>query len=173
MAEADLRADCANCAALCCVALAFDKGPKFAFAKAAGQPCRHLTGENGCAIHAERAARGFEGCIAYDCLGAGQRVAAMFGGRRWRDDEAALRSMLEAFATVRRAHEQIELLRAAGKLALTEADRQVRDNLERRLWDASALDSLDQLIARSRAFLTSLGGYVGAKAEGPWPPGSQ
>ena len=30
--------------------------------------------------------RGFAGCVAFDCLGAGQHATAMFGGRTWRTD---------------------------------------------------------------------------------------
>lgn len=141
--------------------LAFDKGPKFGFDKAAGQACRHLR-ECGCSIHAQRAVRGFQGCIDYDCLGAGQRVSAMFAGRTWRDDPDQLAPMLDAFAAMRRVHEQIELLREAGKLPLAPADAAIRDELEATLWRADALDA--RLMARVRAFLTSLGGYVAAKA---------
>lgn len=159
-AALDLRGDCAKCVALCCVALAFDKGPKFGFDKAAGEACLHLAG-NGCAIHAQRVERGFQGCIDYDCLGAGQRVTALFTGRTWRDDPDHLRPMLDAFAAMRRVHEQIELLREAGKLALTPADVAIRDGLEAALWRADALDA--PLLARVRTFLTSLGGYVAAK----------
>lgn len=150
---------------MCCVALAFDKGAKFGFDKPAGVACRHLTAQNGCAIHAERAARGFQGCIDYDCLGAGQRVTAMFAGRTWREDPAQLRPMLDAFAQVRRAHELLQLLNEAAKLPLSAADEEKREALAQALQRDEALDALSRLSADVRAFLTSLGGYVSAKAQ--------
>jgi hypothetical protein len=41
MDDAEFRGDCARCAGLCCVLLAFDRGPLFAFDKPAGIACRH------------------------------------------------------------------------------------------------------------------------------------
>jgi hypothetical protein len=64
MTSTDLRADCARCAALCCLALAFDRSPLFAFDKAAGEPCANLGSRGRCLIYAERAAKGFAGCQA-------------------------------------------------------------------------------------------------------------
>src|SRR4051794_4071425 len=64
---ADLRADCTNCFALCCTALRFDASADFAFDKPAGTPCRHLTTELRCGVHADLRARGFNGCAVYDC----------------------------------------------------------------------------------------------------------
>jgi hypothetical protein len=45
MDDALLRAECARCAALCCVTLAFDASDLFAFDKAAGEPCPHFDGQ--------------------------------------------------------------------------------------------------------------------------------
>jgi hypothetical protein len=124
MTSPTLRGDCAQCAALCCVALAFDRSPLFAFDKPAGEPCANLGVEGRCAIHAERAAKGFAGCEAYDCLGAGQAVTqGLFGGADWRDDPALLGPMMRAFAVMRPAHEALGLLRLARGLALPEAAR--------------------------------------------------
>jgi hypothetical protein len=101
---ASLRADCSRCIGLCCVLLAFDRGPLFGFDKPPGQPCRHLDASDRCAIHPAREARGFTGCARYDCLGAGQAVTAMFEGRSWRDDAVTMREMYDAFVRVREAH---------------------------------------------------------------------
>src|SRR6185503_16885503 len=88
------RGDCSCCAALCCVSFAFDRSELFAFDKAAGEPCALLGPQHACSIHAERARRGFGGCIAYDCLGAGQRVTEeVFGGRSWQAEPALARPM--------------------------------------------------------------------------------
>ena len=38
----ELTADCSKCAALCCVAMAFDKGDMFGCDKVAGEVCKHL-----------------------------------------------------------------------------------------------------------------------------------
>jgi uncharacterized protein YjbI with pentapeptide repeats len=97
-----LQADCAKCVGLCCVALAFAPGAEFPIAKAAGEPCRNLTTEHRCGIHAQLRPRGFAGCTVYDCFGAGQRVSQItFGGRDWRAEP----QMFEVFAVVRQLHE--------------------------------------------------------------------
>ncbi|MGZ3275997.1 MAG: hypothetical protein ACXU82_15595 [Caulobacteraceae bacterium] len=117
MTSSTLRGDCAQCAALCCVALAFDRSTLFAYDKAAGEPCSNLGARGRCAIHGERAARGFAGCEAYDCLGAGQAVTqGLFAGANWRDDPALLGPMMRAFAAMRPAQEALGLLRHARKM---------------------------------------------------------
>ncbi|WP_078534141.1 pentapeptide repeat-containing protein [Streptomyces sp. AA1529] len=74
-----LRADCEQCAGLCCVALPFTASADFAADKPAGQRCTHLTAENRCSIHAGLRESGFTGCAVFDCYGAGQRVTARPG----------------------------------------------------------------------------------------------
>ncbi|HEU4430704.1 MAG TPA: hypothetical protein VFT98_18225 [Myxococcota bacterium] len=111
MRRADLVPDCGRCAALCCVATSFDAGAAFAFDKAAGERCRHLRRDDRCAIHASLAARGFAGCAAYDCYGAGQRVTRAFA--------ATARSERErnaAFLAQRVVHELLWQLTEAQKL---------------------------------------------------------
>jgi hypothetical protein len=134
MTSPTLRGDCARCAALCCVALAFDRSPLFAFDKPPGEPCANLSAKGRCAIHAERAASGFAGCEAYDCLGAGQAVTqGLFGGANWRDDPALLKPMMAAFAVMRPAHEALTLLRLAGRMALPAGARKRLGAARRRL----------------------------------------
>lgn len=118
MTDLSLRADCAQCAALCCVALAFDRSELFAIDKPAGEPCPNLSACDRCMIHAHRAARGFAGCAQFDCMGAGQRVTRMFAGRSWRDGEAQARAIFDAFSTMRRVQALIGLLRSAAELPL-------------------------------------------------------
>ena len=96
--DANFRGDCGRCAALCCVALAFDRGPLFALDKPAGEACPHLDRDCRCAIHADRLARGFAGCAAFDCRGAGQLATALFNGLSWRDSDAVRRQLLRAFS---------------------------------------------------------------------------
>ena len=154
----DLRADCAHCAALCCVALAFDRSRLFAFDKPAGRPCPHLSDGGACGIHASRAAQGMGGCVAYDCLGAGQRVTQdLFGGRSWLDEPGLLGPMTEAFLTVALAHRLLELLAAAARLSLSSRDRARRDALEAEILEAGAqAASIASLELETRTYLRSL-----------------
>lgn len=115
MDDATLYADCTRCIGLCCVLLAFDRGPMFAFDKPAGEPCVHLKPDESCAIHHRLEPEGCAGCARYDCLGAGQAVTAMFAGRSWRDGAATVREMYDAFVRVReRNRMRLASLRAAG-----------------------------------------------------------
>jgi hypothetical protein len=111
-----LRADCSRCAGLCCVVHAFAAIQGFGFDKPAHSPCRHLTSSNRCSIHSELRLRGFSGCVAFDCYGAGQRVTEeVLHGASWR---ASPESAAEAFA----AYEIFLVLhRLMAMLALAEA----------------------------------------------------
>jgi hypothetical protein len=100
----ELRADCARCAGLCCVAPAFARSADFAVDKPAGTPCGNLQADFRCAIHADLRDRGFAGCTVFDCLGAGQRVTAAFASRDWRTPGVAA-PMFAAFAVARQVHE--------------------------------------------------------------------
>ena len=164
MTSSTLRGDCAQCAALCCVALAFDRSPLFAYDKPAGEPCANLCAQGRCAIHAERAAKGFAGCEAYDCLGAGQAVTrGLFGGRSWRDDPALLRPMMEAFAVMRPAHEALALLREARRLPLPAVAARRLEAAEKALdpeegWTQTDVTSgrIERATEAARSFLRSL-----------------
>ncbi|WP_433384444.1 pentapeptide repeat-containing protein [Micromonospora sp. KLBMP9576] len=101
-----LRADCARCFGLCCVAPAFSASADFAIDKPAGRPCPNLAADSRCGIHADLRDRGFPGCTVFDCFGAGQRVAQVtFGGRDWRDAPETAAGMFDAFAVMRPLHE--------------------------------------------------------------------
>lgn len=108
--DASLRGDCSRCLGLCCVALAFDRGPGFAFDKVAGEPCRNLEDTHACAIHSHLGTEGFAGCAAYDCRGAGQITTALFAGHSWRDNPATARQMFAAFSKLR----EIQIMRSVG-----------------------------------------------------------
>jgi hypothetical protein len=101
-----LRADCARCAALCCVAPAFARSADFALDKPAGRPCPNLLGDLRCGIHDGLRYQGFPGCDAFDCFGAGQQVVqVVFAGRDWRDDPQTAEGVFEAFSVLRQLHE--------------------------------------------------------------------
>ena len=75
----NLAADCAACVGLCCVAPALTASADFALTKPAGRACVHLGADSRCEIHSSLRSRGFPGCVAYDCFGAGQRTVALLG----------------------------------------------------------------------------------------------
>src|SRR4051794_1045871 len=128
----ELKADCARCAGLCCIAPAFAKSSDFAIDKPAGRPCPNLGGDFRCRIHDRLRERGFPGCVVFDCFGAGQRlVQEPFGGR---PDRAAL----PLLPVMRGLHELMWYLTEA--LRLDEA-RRLRPKL------TAALEETDRLAA--------------------------
>ena len=110
----ELRADCANCFALCCVVPAFAASVDFAKDKAAGQPCPNLRQDFGCGIHTRLRDQGYRGCTVYDCFGAGQKVSQVtFGGQDWRRAPKTARQMFEVFPVMRDLHELLRYLTEA------------------------------------------------------------
>ncbi len=147
------------------MAMAFDAGPDFAFDKPANEPCRNLGADFACAIHAGRAKAGFGGCIAYDCLGAGQRVVQeFFEGQNWRDDPRTQNAMAATFRALREVHRLLELLDTAARmLPLTPDVETRRGALIERLhppegWTAEGLAGFDTHAAQRevQAFLAAL-----------------
>jgi hypothetical protein len=114
----ELRADCGRCFSLCCVVPAITRSADFAIDKPAGQPCPNLTPVGfDCSIHDRLRKKGFGGCAAYDCFGAGQHVAqGTFGGRDWRQAPELAGPMFAAFGVMRQLHELAWYLRAARDL---------------------------------------------------------
>jgi hypothetical protein len=136
MIRRELMADCARCAALCCVAPSFEASAEFAFDKPAGAPCPYLTPECRCAVHAERLVRGLVGCTVYECHGAGQRVSRAFAGAPSSHPQRD-----RAFLRVRPLHELMWLLSAAHPLCPA-SEPALRAELE------GALAELDALVER-------------------------
>ncbi len=145
----DLEPDCSQCAALCCLALAFDKSELFGFDKAAGEPCRHLNNTAQCSIHSKLSRQGFGGCIQYQCGGAGQRVVQeVFSGQSWQSTPSLTEPMMEAFRAMRLVHRQLVLLKAAKALPLTTAQRAEVERLTRALspaegWNQDSLKAVE------------------------------
>jgi uncharacterized protein YjbI with pentapeptide repeats len=107
-----LRADCASCFALCCVAPGFSASDDFAINKPAGHPCPNLQPDFRCGIHASLRQQGFAGCTVYDCFGAGQKVSQVtFGGPDWRQARQSgthpgrAQQIFDVFAIMRDLHE--------------------------------------------------------------------
>jgi uncharacterized protein YjbI with pentapeptide repeats len=133
----NLRADCASCSGLCCVAPAFARSADFALDKPAGTPCVNLLADHRCGIHDDLRERGFPGCTVYDCFGAGQRVTReTFGGRDWRADPALAGQIFAVFAVQRDLHELLWYLTGALERP---AARPVHDELRRALRDTEEL----------------------------------
>lgn len=113
-----LQADCGRCCGLCCVAPPFDAAQGFGFDKPAHSPCKHLQSNFACAIHDERLALGFSGCVSFDCDGAGQRTTQqMFGGASWRESPELAERMFRVYSRLRVLHELLSLLAAARERA--------------------------------------------------------
>ncbi|MFF2791844.1 pentapeptide repeat-containing protein [Streptomyces sp. NPDC058049] len=144
-----LQADCANCFALCCVALPFAKSNDFAMNKPAGTPCKNLQQDFRCGIHTRLRDKGFQGCTVFDCFGAGQQVSQVtFGGRDWRTHPGTSRQMFEVFPVLRQLHELLFYVRQALTLpaaAPVHADlrRALAETEEWTRADAQALTDLD------------------------------
>jgi hypothetical protein len=141
--QLDLRADCARCTGLCCVALTLVRSADFAIDKPSGTPCPHLGDDFGCDIHSRLATSGFPGCTAYDCLGAGQRVTAavraVHDDATWRDDPAAARDAFAALPALTQLHELLWYLSEV--LAHPDA-APVHDDARQALEDTSGLAGL-------------------------------
>ena len=171
----DLRADCARCAGLCCVALPFTRSVEFAIDKPAGLPCPHLAGDDRCEIHARLRPEGFAGCVSFDCFGAGQQVVQVtFGGRSWRDGPEVAGPMFDAFATLRAVHEMRWYLSDAAARSLdTDLAGEVAAAAGRLAdvsgWTAQRLAALDVDAERGAvgALLARVSAAVRGEAPGP------
>ncbi len=148
----ELRADCARCFGLCCVAPAFAASADFAIDKPAGQPCPHLAGDFRCGIHDRLRERGFPGCGVFDCFGAGQHVAQVsFGGRDWRHHPDTAGPMFAVFDVVRQLHELLWYLTEAQALDPSPAlDAAFAETVRLRDRPSAALLALDVAAHRDR-----------------------
>jgi uncharacterized protein YjbI with pentapeptide repeats len=154
----ELRADCSRCFALCCVASELTRSADFAIDKPAGVACLHLADEHRCSIHDRLVPAGFPGCVAFDCFGAGQRLAQeTFGGRDWRTHPEVAAPMMAAFPLMRGLHELLWYLHEA--LTWPGADvpalRAALDDVEGAAGQRS-LDLLDTDVSALRATVAPL-----------------
>jgi len=177
----ELRADCGRCVALCCVAPALTASADFAINKPAGQPCPNLRTDFRCAIHDRLRPAGFSGCAAYDCFGAGQKVAQhTFGGRDWRSEPDLAAAMFAAFSVMRALHELLWYINEALAMSLEEPVRNELNDLfagTERLTQSGydelvALDlneyrrDVNAVLLRVSAFVRIGAGYAGADHRG-------
>jgi hypothetical protein len=166
------EADCGRCFGLCCVALPFTRSAGaagFAFDKPAGEPCRHLTSGDACAIHGELLPSGMGGCVAYECFGAGQHVSqVLYDGISWREAPGTAGQMFAVLGVVRRLHEMLVLLDQASARAPSPALAELRERVADATLGtpAEVLDvELDRLAARVGDALGSVSRSV--RGEGP------
>lgn len=147
----DLTTDCSACASLCCVALHFDKGDDFALDKRAGVACPNLAPDAfSCTIHDDLGRKGFDGCIKFDCLGAGNHtIQGVFGGTDWRAHPELLPEMMDVFRILRRVHQSLEILRYLELLPLDTQQAQLIDMIKSGFiepeggWTLSTLSALE------------------------------
>jgi hypothetical protein len=175
MDAAGLRADCARCSGLCCVALPFARSADFAIDKPAGTPCPNLRDDFGCGIHASLRERGFPGCVAFDCFGAGQRVTQqVFGGTTWRTRDAS--AVFAVFDTVRLLH---ELLWYLGEALDRVRDADLGTSLARALVETERLAAgpagVDAVAHRDAIapLLRAASASVRTDRTGPYGPGAE
>ena len=113
----ELKGDCKHCFGFCCVALYFSKSEGFPNDKEAGRPCINLQNDFKCSVHKELRNKGLKGCSAYDCFGAGQKVARdIYGERNWINNPELAKEMFKVFLIIRQLHEMLWYLTEAFRL---------------------------------------------------------
>ncbi|MBU3184043.1 pentapeptide repeat-containing protein [Clostridium estertheticum] len=121
----NLRVDCKNCFGLCCVALYFSASEGFPIDKDAGRPCINLQSDFNCSVHKDLRDKGLKGCTAYDCFGAGQKVAQVtYSGRDWRLVPESAKQMFEVFLIMRQLHEMLWYLTEASTLQVAHSEKE-------------------------------------------------
>lgn len=138
-----LRADCANCCALCCVGPAFDADQGFGFDKLAHTPCVNLRSDFRCGIHDRLRPLGFCSCASFDCYGAGQRVTRLFGGLSWKSAPELAARMFDAYSRYRTMHELLVLLELTIERVPCQHARhllEIRDLIEQLCESGTAMD---------------------------------
>lgn len=136
-----LRIDCEKCFGFCCVALYFSASEGFPSDKDAGKPCVNLKSDFSCAIHKNLRDKGLKGCTAYDCFGAGQKVAQVtYGGQDWIQVPKSSRQMFEVFLIMRQFHEMLWYLTEAFRVQDSGA---VKDKIDALVNETEAMTKLN------------------------------
>ena len=136
----NLQADCSKCFGFCCIALYFSANEGFPVDKEAGKPCINLQEDFKCKVHKNLKKKGFKGCIAYDCLGAGQKAAQIaYGGQDWRQKPEVAKEMFDAFVIMKQLHEMLWYLNEA---LLLQVDNKVKEELVSKIKEIENLTEL-------------------------------
>ena len=141
MSYHNLRADCEKCFGFCCVALYFSASEGFPIDKDAGKPCLNLQSDFSCLVHKNLRKQGLKGCIAYDCFGAGQKVAqTTYDGYNWRQVPKSAQQMFEVFLIMRQLHEMLWYLTES---FLLQSIRPIQDEISSMIKKTEDLTHLD------------------------------
>lgn len=136
-----LKIDCGACFGLCCVALYFSTSEGFPANKDAGKPCINLQSDFSCAVHHDLRNKGLKGCTAYDCFGAGQKIAKVtYKGKDWRKEPKVSKQMFETFLIMRQLHEMLWYLTQAFTLEATDI---IKDDLYLMMKQTEQLTNLE------------------------------
>ncbi len=106
----------------------------------------YLQHDFSCVIHNSLIDKGLKGCTAYDCFGAGQKVAQItYNGQDWQKSPESASQMFEVFSIMRQLHEMLWYLLEA---LLIQNDGILKDDLESLLSETESLTCLsaNQLI---------------------------
>lgn len=137
----NLRVDCQKCFGFCCVALYFSASEGFPIDKAAGKPCINLQSDFRCAVHKNLRQKGLKGCTAYDCFGAGQKVAqGTYGGYDWRKNPKTAKQMFDVFLVMRQIHEMLWYLTEAFRI---QQDSLIQDKISCMISETVRITNLD------------------------------
>jgi uncharacterized protein YjbI with pentapeptide repeats len=144
----NFQADCSKCFGLCCTALYFSANDGFPVDKEAGKPCINLQEDFKCKVHKNLKKKGLKGCIAYDCLGAGQKVAqATFQGQDWRKNQEASKQMFDIFIIMKQLYEMLWYLNEA---LLLQDDNKLKEEL------ISKIKEIENLTEDTKEAITKL-----------------
>lgn len=136
-----LKNDCKKCFGFCCVALYFSASEGFPTNKEGGKPCINLQHDFSCSVHSSLIEKGLKGCTAYDCFGAGQKVAqVIYSGQDWQKAPELAQQMFEVFSIMRQLHEMLWYLTGAIFLKMSSS---VRGDLEHLIGETESLTHLD------------------------------
>ncbi|WP_444642500.1 pentapeptide repeat-containing protein [Caproiciproducens sp. R1] len=117
----ELEPDCEKCSGLCCVALYCAKTDGFPDDKDAGKPCRYLAPDFRCGIHADLKGRKMSGCLAYECLGAGQKTTQIYSSvGDWKTAPGQAEAIFQTFSVLFQLHQILWYLIEAASLTSDE-----------------------------------------------------
>ena len=137
----ELRGDCKKCFGLCCIALYFSASEGFPTNKEAGKPCINLQSDFNCSVHKNLRNKGLKGCTAYDCFGAGQKIAQVtFAERDWQQHPKSANEMFQAFLIMRQLHEMLWYLTQAFVL---QTDQGIQEEINSLMEDTEQLTIVD------------------------------
>lgn len=136
-----LRIDCKSCFGFCCVALYFSASEGFPSDKDAGKPCINLQEDFTCAVHKNLRENGLKGCTAYDCFGAGQKVAQVtYKGEHWLQKPELAKEMFQVFLIMRQLHEMLWYLTDA---LMLQSNSIMKNRLSQLIKETEEITNLD------------------------------